>query len=375
MKSGKDPLISYRTRLEDLDVKVIIPYVIDATTHVVSSKRNTAKGLQALINAKYIVAETYIDALIYATTPDNLDELESLSPLEDDFDAHWPNALDHLPAKSKEPSERPVAEFVPKPLRNNVFEGYTFVFCDQIQFDSLQAPITNGGGKALHFIPLPGKTTTEDIVRYVKGIAGEKGLGEFEDGSEGKGVVVVRFRGKKEFAEWAANLDTQIALALGQRLIEQSEFMDAILMIDASILRRPLLPEDDDCESSLDTVLLIMNQCELMMHLADESFRPAATAGATDQAAAPVQDVVETVQSGDPESTQPAPRRARARGAVIKRFKGYDSDDDDDIKPVATQTGSLQSQMRKIPTGGRSQSHSVSILSADRSMIVTMSEW
>lgn len=248
MKGGKDPLINYRTRLEDLDVKVIIPYVIGATTHVVSSKRNTAKGLQALINAKYIVAETYIDALIYATTPENMDELESLSPLEEDFDASWPNALEHLPAKSKEPSERPAAEFVPKPERNNVFEGYTFVFCDPAQFESLHAPIANGGGKALEFTLNPGKTKTEEIVRFVKSVAGEKGLGEFEDGSEGKGVVVVRFRGKKELAEWAANLDTQIALALGQRLIEQSEFMDAILTNDASILRRPLLPEDDDCK-------------------------------------------------------------------------------------------------------------------------------
>lgn len=247
MKAGKDPLVNYRTRLEDLDVKVIIPYVIEATTHVVSSKRNTAKGLQALINAKHIVAETYIDALIYATTPENLDELESLSPLEEDYDANWPTALEHLPAKSKEPSERPAAEFAPKPERNNIFEGYSFVFCDNAQYESLQAPITNGCGKALEYAPSPGRTTTEEIVRYVKGVAGEKGLGEFEDGSEGKGVVVVRFRGKKDFAEWAANLDTQIALALGQRLIEQSEFMDAILANDASILRRPLLPEDDDC--------------------------------------------------------------------------------------------------------------------------------
>lgn len=174
MKAGKDPLVTYRTRLEDLDIKVIIPYVIDATTHVVSSKRNTAKGLQALINAKHVVAETYIDALIYATTPENLDELESLSPLEEDFDTNWPNALQHLPAKSKEPNERPSEYFVPKPERNSVFEGYTFVFYDPAQFETLQAPITNGGGKALEFTLNPGKTTTEEIVRYVKSVAGKR---------------------------------------------------------------------------------------------------------------------------------------------------------------------------------------------------------
>ena len=248
MKAGKDPLLNYRTRLEDLDIKVLIPYIIGATTHVVSSKRNTAKGLQALINAKHIVAETYIDALIYATTPDNLDELESLSPLEEDFDAGWPIPLSHLPAKSKEPSERPSEDFIPNPQRNSVFEGYTFVFCDLIQFETLQGPITNGGGKAFEFALVAGKTTTEEIVRYVKGIAGEKGLGEFEDGSEGRGVVVVAFRGKKGFEDWVANLATQIALALGQRLIEQSEFLDAILLNDASILRKPLPFEEQDCE-------------------------------------------------------------------------------------------------------------------------------
>ena len=247
-KSGKDPLVTYRSRLEDLDVKVIIPYVIDATTHVVSSKRNTAKGLQALINGKYIVHETYIDALVYATTPEDLDELESLSPLEKDFDGNWPDAMQHLPAKSKEPSERPAEDFAPQPQRANVFEGYTFVFCDSAQFESLHAPIANGGGKALQYTLEPGKTTAEDIVRYVKSVAGEKGLGEFEDGSEGRGVVVVKFRGKKEYAEWAANLDTQVALALDLRLIEQSEFLDAILTNDASMLRRPLPRDDEECE-------------------------------------------------------------------------------------------------------------------------------
>lgn len=248
MKAGKDPLLNYRTRLEDLDIKVIIPYIIGVTTHVVSSKRNTAKGLQALINGKHIVAESYIDALVYATTPENLNELESLSPLEEDFDANWPEPLGHLPAKSKEPTERPSEDFVPNPQRGNVFEGYTFVFLDATQFSALHEPITNGGGKALEFIPDPGETTAVEIVRYIKSVAGEKGLGEFEDGSEGKGVVVVRFRLKEKFADWAVEMDTTVSLALGQRLIEQSEFMDAILLNDASILRRPLL-EDEDSRS------------------------------------------------------------------------------------------------------------------------------
>lgn len=362
MKAGKDPLVTYRTRLEDLDIKVIIPYVIDATTHVVSSKRNTAKGLQALINAKHVVAETYIDALIYATTPENLDELESLSPLEEDFDTNWPNALQHLPAKSKEPNERPSEYFVPKPERNSVFEGYTFVFYDPAQFETLQAPITNGGGKALEFTLNPGKTTTEEIVRYVKSVAGEKGLGEFEDGSEGKGVVVVRFRGKKEFAEWAANLHTEVSLALGQRLIEQSEFMDAILMNDASMLRRPLLPEDEDCE-----ILPITRPSTLTTHelidagsLALTSQRPV-RAAAVGRATALSEDIMETDRPAEPEVSKTPLKRARARGAVVSRFKGFDEDDDFSA-PVSSRPAPVESQMDSIPNSGRSHRYSVSCI-------------
>lgn len=333
MKAGKDPLINYRNRLEDLDIKVVIPYVLGVTTHVVGNKRNTAKGLQALINAKYIVTETYIDALVYATTPENLDELESLSPLEEDFDANWPNALEHLPAKSKEPSERPSEDFEPNNERGNVFEGYTFVFLDATQFETLQAPITNGGGKALSFIPDPGKTTTEEIVRYVKSVAGEKGMGEFEDGSEGKGVVVVRFRLKEKFADWAAQMDTTISLALGQRLIEQSEFIEAILLNDASILRRPL--EVDYEESAPRT---------------EETLGPAA-------ASTSVPDFVQVEAPAQSEASKPTLRRARARGNITSRFKGFGADDDDDGSSIPTfsRPSLVDSQKESAPRSGRSE--------------------
>ena len=329
MKAGKDPLINYRNRLEDLDMKVVVPYIVGVTTHVVSTKRNTAKGLQALINGKYIVTETYIDALVYATTPENLDELESLSPLEEDFDANWPNALEHLPAKSKEPSERPTEEFEPNTEHGNIFEGYTFVFLDVTQFETLQAPITNGGGKALSFIPNPGKTTTEEVVRYVKSVAGEKGMGEFEDGSEGKGVVVVRFRLKEKFADWAAQMDTTISLALGQRLIEQSEFMEAILINDASILRRPL---EVDYEESAPR--------------SNEVLKPAT----------PAEDVTQVEAPAQLDVSKPAARRTRARGNITSRFKGFGADDEDEVTiPTSSGPAPIDSHMDSAPRSGRSQ--------------------
>lgn len=254
MKKGEDPLNGYRIRLEEFDVKLSMDYVINQTTHVVAGKRNTAKGLQALINARYIVSETFIDALVYATTPSNLDEAESLSPLEEDFDGNWPKEGDHLPAKSKEPSDRPAESFTPNVERIGIFEGYTFIFCDTSQFAALHAAIANGGGKALEFKLRPGQTSADEIVRFVKNAAGEKGLGELEDGSEGKGVVVVKFRGSKGFEDWAAELDREVAQALDLRLIEQSEFLDAILINDASVLRRPLLPEGVEIDTASNNV-------------------------------------------------------------------------------------------------------------------------
>ncbi|KAL8891386.1 MAG: hypothetical protein Q9192_005746 [Flavoplaca navasiana] len=315
-KAGRDPLAQLQSRLEHTDIKVIGPYVIGQTTHVVQAKRNTAKGLQALINAKHIVNETYIDALVYATAPTDFDHDESLTPLEEDFVKHWPDAMQHVPPKGKEPNERPFEAFAPNPERANVFEGYTFVLCEKTQFESLQGPITNGGGKAMYFSLKPGQTTTDELVGYVKNVAGEKGLGELEDGSEGKGVVVVKFRGAKEDFEWAAELVRTSSLALDLRFIEQNEFMDAILMNDASVLRRPLE----------------------VAQVGDERNGTHIPTANGDTSA------VQRPQP-EPEMSQPPPQ-PRQRGLVQSRFKGFfDSDDEDDMKPSISSVPQEATQM------------------------------
>lgn len=239
---GSDPLAHVRSRLEDLDVKTIIDYVIDQTTHVVSSKRNTAKGLQALVNGKYIVDDSFIDALVYAATPGDLENLESLSHLEFDFQSGWPDAKKHLPPPGKENIDRPSTAFAPDPMRLTIFEQYTFVFCDQSQFDNLQGPINNGQGKAHFFELTEGITTATEIVRFMKKAAGRHGVGN-ERHSSG-GVVLVRFRCKGEFESWAIELGNEVALMTDQRVIEQREFLDAILGNDASPLCRPLPTEE-----------------------------------------------------------------------------------------------------------------------------------
>ncbi|KAL8635648.1 MAG: hypothetical protein Q9228_006885, partial [Teloschistes exilis] len=302
-KVSNDPLSTLCNRLVDTDIKISTNYIIDKTTHVVQGKRNTAKGLHALINGRYIVTESFIDALIYATVPTDLDHDESLSPLEEDFDKNWPDAMQHVPPRGREPNERPVEAFAPNPERANVFEGYTFVFCEKSQFDQLQPPITNGGGKALLFKLKPRQTTTEELVGYVKNVAGEKGLGELEDGSEGKGVAVVKFRGVKDDFDWAAELGKEAALALDLRFIEQNEFMDAILINDASVLRRPLQAADDDDYPE-----------------------------STNQGAAQNGKMAARMET-QPEQSRPPPPSRRQRGLVKSRFKGFSDDDDDDVKP------------------------------------------
>lgn len=238
---GEDPLAHVRSRLEDLDIKTVMDYIVGHTTHVVQRKRNTAKGLQALVNGKYIVNDSYIDAIVYAATPSDLENVESLSPLEVDFESAWPNPNDHLPPPGKEPTQRPADAFAPNPARLNIFEGYTFVFGDSAQFENLQGPINNGQGKALFYEVEDGVSTAADIVRFMEKAAGRQGVGSKRQGPGG--VVLVRFRSQGEFEPWSIEISNEVALMVDQRVIEQREFLDAILGNDASPLCRALPTE------------------------------------------------------------------------------------------------------------------------------------
>lgn len=219
-------------------MKVVEPYIVGKTTHVIQAKRNTAKGLQALINAKYIVQDSYVDSLVYAATPDDLDEPENLSPLEKHFDGSWPDPVPHLPPPGKEPNPRPATSFAPNPDRLTVFEGYTFIFLDKAQLDNLQDAVNNGHGKALLYQIKNGETTADEIVRYMRSVADEKGFGDIRDATDRGGVVLVRFRAKGDFEQWSIDLSNEVAIQLDQRTIDQSEFLDAILQNDAGPLRR-----------------------------------------------------------------------------------------------------------------------------------------
>jgi hypothetical protein len=310
---AKDPLGPVRARLEDLDIKTVIPFVLGKTTHVIQNKRNTAKGLQALINGKYIVQDSYIDALVYAATPSDLENLESLSPLEEDFDAAWPDPALHLPPPGKEPAQRPAAAFAPNPDRLHIFEGYTFVFCDVTQFENLQAPINNGHGKALLYQVENGKTTAEEIVQFMRNAAGQKGLGSERDGPGG--VVLVRFRAKGGYEEWSIELGNQVALMMDQRVIEQSEFLDAILGNNASPLCRAL-PREEGPSREVPSLEGNTSRSEP---------NSASNTPVADQAASQPEEV----------ATQKPTKRSRVRPFVSK-VRNFDDGFDMDSIPVYT---------------------------------------
>ncbi len=308
-----DPWSTLQGQLEQLDIKYSSEYEHGKTSHVVTKKRNTPKGLLALIFGKHVVTETFINAIVGAAAVSEQVPAGTPSLLESDFDSHWPNPLDYLPPRGEEPSDRPVEAYAPDPRREDVFEGYTFIFYEKKQYENLFPVITSGKGKALFEEVVPGTTQVDDFIRYVKGVAGEKGLGSFDDGSEGRGVVVVRYTPGPKGAdvEWFLGFLNSVAQRLDHRPIDQRDFLEAILSCDASMLRRPLLEEDTQA--------------------APASREPAAGVMEVD---APVTLENAPARPADSESLQPSRRHTRPKNATGSRFRGFALDSDDDDEPI-----------------------------------------
>lgn len=249
MEKG-EAIETVRDLLEPLDIKYTLDTKItNAVTHVHSRKRNTPRVLQALIDGKYVITESFADAIAHAAVPQPATDGVEVSPLEEDFDRNWPDALQFLPSATDGPGVNLSNEnFAPDDRRRDVFEGYTFIFYTKKSYDALVNVITGGKGKALLREVVPGETHVNDFVRYVKSVAGEKGLGKFEDGSEGRGVVVVRYVAN-ENEEWYVNFFNGVALQLDHRPIETRDFLSAVLALKPAQLRRPLEVEPTPRES------------------------------------------------------------------------------------------------------------------------------
>ncbi|KAL2793460.1 hypothetical protein BJX66DRAFT_224172 [Aspergillus keveii] len=315
---AKKALTAVRSKLEDLDIKTTDEY-LNVTTHVVQTKRNTAKGLQALVNGKYIVKEEYVDAVLYAATPIDLENLESLSPLETDFDAAWPDETHYLPPPGREAHNYSDEAFAPNSERNHVFDGYTFVFGERAQYDNLQGPIANGHGKALFYEIKDGVTTADEVVQFLTNTAGLKGLGPDRDGPGG--VVHVRYRSKTQEL-WSIELSNQIAVMTDQRVIEQNEFINAILGNDASIL------------------------CRQLRRVVDRSSPSSEPSSAHPPPSQDVQVVADSQPAED--ASQPS---KKARGARVRKYvsKMKTFDDGFDINSIPAYAPEVEDSMRSPP--------------------------
>ena len=239
-KKGPNPLGAKRASLEPLDIKAVQPFVSNETTHVVAAKRNTVPGLQALIKGRYIVDHSYVDALVFATTPEDLEGDENLSPLEKDFDAAWPDPWQHLPPSGREPTKKPAEAYMPNATREYVFDGWTFIFLELGQYETILPAITTGHGKALLYSLKLGTTVVEDIVAFVQNTAGEKATSKPDQSMQIENIIIVKPTLKGDFAGWCDQLVKDLASSLNQQIIDQADFLDAILSCDASTLKKPL---------------------------------------------------------------------------------------------------------------------------------------
>ncbi|KAJ9620712.1 hypothetical protein H2204_012198 [Knufia peltigerae] len=243
IKSGV--LKTKQAKVQNLDIKATSDFLPGHTTYVIASKRNTAKGLQALVTGKHVVTESYIDALEYAATPQNISQEENLSPLESDFDTAWPDPKDYLPPPGKEPTIRPAEAYQPDHSRATIFAGYTFVFLDQTQFDTLLPVITSGHGKAILLKAVIDQTTSDDLIEFVHNAAGRKANAQSDHPSEAK-VILVRWSGKEDIQDFMNDLVRETAMKMDQRAVEQSEFLDAILANDSGLLQQSIPFESTD---------------------------------------------------------------------------------------------------------------------------------
>lgn len=360
-KRNSDPLGPKRDLLEPLDIKTVQPFISNQTSHVVASKRNTVPGLQALIAGKYIIDNSYVDALVFAATPDDLDGDENLSPLERDFDTAWPDPLQHLPPKGREPTAKPAEAYIPDTARETVFAGWTFVFLEPGQYETVLPAITTGHGKALLYNLDPGKTTAAEVVTYMRNAAGEKSFGSSDHSTDAGGVIMVKPTLKGEWVQWGDELANEVALKLDQKYIDQADFLDAILGKDAASLRRPVPSESmSEPVAPPPTAGKLTNSCCFTM--SNESLASSTSIRAPSSASLPQESqaashpggiqgnddvgTTQPMQNPTPEQEAPPPRRRpRTRAAPVSRFKAFDDEFDmDALAPYEPPEESVESQ-------------------------------
>nr|POF24716.1 nibrin [Quercus suber] len=347
-KTKESGLADVRQLFGGSDVKLATEYVPEHTTHLVANKRNTVAALQALTQARWLVSPEFIDRLADAVASAGLDDNSEPipSPLEIDFDVNRPNEMDlPAPSGSRELVKRPGSYLRPQPERAEVFQDYLFVFMSQTQYDTLIPAVTSGGGKAALMEVILHETEVGDFVDYVKELAGKKGSHQFKLSQQTQkgGVVVVRLGDKSN--EWVVKFLTDVEITLDQRSIEQGEFLDAIMTVDASDLRRPL----KDAESVAGSVSSQLSPPQVgptraTRHSTDTGH--SATPYEEQQAEADKQTLSPPpagLAEPDPEPVQKKRSKRVTTQSRLKRFI-EDDDDEDEMDSVQETKHSASSQ-------------------------------
>lgn len=345
-KAKGDPLATKREQLRQTDIKLISGYVSNETTHVVAKKRNNPSALQALIQARWVVMDAFVDALAKVVTPaDDSTELH-LSLLEEDFESNWPQENDYPVPTTSEPQPRPDSSLRPDLDRKEIFHDYTFVFLSQQQYDTLLPVVTAGGGKALLHEAESAGSTVDGVVRRIKEFAGKKGSDQFRLSQQpgSGGIVVVRLN---ERDETLREFNRSVDLALDQRSIEQNEFLDAILTLDTSGMRRQL--EEDASEAEVNSNAASRNP-QSASHTREGREQRAVTIAdsppAEEEPREPAPTENPPITQSQPEATNQEPeqpsaaaaRRRNRRMITQSRFKGFDDVDPSQFSKTAEES-------------------------------------
>lgn len=308
----EDPLTEQRQFLEPLGIKCVVDYIAQFTSHLVAKKRNTPTTLQALVNARYIVTDEYLKEV----------QSMSLEALEQDFAANWPSEEPYSPPPANEPNPRPnkSPDFLPNSKRSEMFSQYTFIFSDPGQHANLMPTITGGGGKALCHEVDSQNPDAEDLMSYVREVAGKKSDRGFKLSQQTKskgGIVLVRIGG---FKDYMPNFYDRVDSALDQSSIEQNELLEAILDADAGKLKRPAefshIAENTNMETRAQSSAV--RQGSQSPSVRQQSRRIATEAPSA------------TPESATPEVSQQEPTTTKRRGRkplTQTKFKGFDEID------------------------------------------------
>jgi hypothetical protein len=238
-KKGAETLEEKRRMLDGVDAKLVTEYVSNMTTHVFGKKRNTAEVIQALLQGRWVLGYGYLDELARVTSrprPNGNGDVKA-SPLEEDFDANWPDEKRYILEAGSEINPQPDSYLLPNPDRSDMFHDYIFVFLSQDQLERLMPVVTSGGGKAVVFPATPDQSSVDEVISYFREVAGHKDDSPFALSQyTGKGgVVFVRPNDAGR-----VNLVQEVELRLDQKGVEQNRFLDIVLTMDTTSLRQRL---------------------------------------------------------------------------------------------------------------------------------------